>query len=240
MVSLFLGFMKIWIVVPVHNEGEIFQRWLPSLLQVASLLKAKVVVVDDGSSSKFQVASSKFQDLQLATCNFLRHEVNCGAGAAVTTGMEYAKQHGADIVLTIDGDGQHDPRDLIELAEKLKSGETDIINGSRFLKRQSIPFFRRIANFLANIITFLLSGFWLTDSQSGMKGFSKKALEKIQIQTPGYEWCTDVFREANQYDFRVKEAPISVSYNAYSLKKGQSFAIGLDMMMRLIVRSLMK
>jgi lysozyme family protein len=71
-----------------------------------------------------------------------------------------------------------------------------------------------------------------------MKGFSKRALEKIEVQTAGYEWCSDIFREANWYGLKIEEVPISVSYNLYSLNKGQSFAIGIDMVMRLVMRSL--
>jgi glycosyltransferase involved in cell wall biosynthesis len=227
--------MKIFIVVPVFNEGIIFERWLPGLLKVAELLQAEVVVVDDGSASPLQgllLASQK--------AIFLRHEVNCGVGAAIATGMEYAKRHGAEVVLTIDGDGQHDPRDLHLLIEKLEEDGADIVNGSRFLKQQWIPWSRRVVNFLANIITFGLSGFWVSDSQSGMKGFNKKALEKIEVQTAGYEWCSDIFREANWYGLRLREVPISVLYNKYSMSKGQNLAIGIDMVVRLAVKSLWK
>jgi glycosyltransferase involved in cell wall biosynthesis len=241
--------MRIFVVVPVYNEGFIFERWLPGLLEVAGELGANVVVVDDGSDGQFQVPSAKFQvtsgdfkaiNLELGTCHFLRHEVNCGVGAAIATGMAYAKKHGAEMVVTIDGDGQHDPKDLHRIVEELKKGDVEIVNGSRFLQKQWIPWTRRVANFLANIITFLLSGFWVSDSQSGMKGFSKKALEKIEVQTPGYEWCSDIFREANWYDFRIQEVSISILYNKYSLSKGQNLAIGIDMVVRLVVRSLLR
>lgn len=236
----FLSDLKLFIIVPVYNEGKVFQAWLPRLLEVAQQMGARVVVVDDGSEEQFQVPSAKWEpkNFELGTCHFLRHQVNCGVGAAIATGMEYAKRQRAEMVLTIDGDGQHAPEDLRELVLGLAAGRVDIINGSRFLKKQWIPWARRLANFLANIITFLLSGFWVTDSQSGMKGFSKRALEKIEVQTAGYEWCSDVFREANWYGLKIEEVPISVSYNLYSLNKGQSFAIGIDMVMRLAMRSL--
>lgn len=228
--------------MPVYNEGKVFQEWLPKLLNVAESMGAKVVVVDDGSDERdFSLTEAGFGRpacRQAGMTKVLRHEVNCGVGAAVATGMEFAKRQGAEMIVTIDGDGQHDPRDLRLLIDTLKQGGADIVNGSRFLKKQKIPTSRRVANFLANVITFLLSGFWVTDSQSGMKGFSKKALEKIEVQTAGYEWCSDIFREANWYGLKIEEVPISVSYNLYSLNKGQSFAIGIDMVMRLVMRSL--
>lgn len=248
--------MNIFILVPVFNEGEAFREWLPGLFSVAREIGARLVVVDDGSFSALQKKRSSVQGPRSSVV-WLRHDVNCGVGAAIGTGLEYAKRNGADMVLTIDGDGQHDAEDLLVIYDELKNWEEQkgqgpgervqgkganglIVNGSRFLKRQSIPLFRRLANKAANVITYLLSGFWLTDSQSGMKGFSKHALEQLEIVTPGYEWCTDVFREANWYGFQVTEAPISVSYNSYTLNKGQNFAIGLDMLMRLMVRSLIR
>jgi len=253
-----IGFsnVKIFILVPVFNEESVFGQLFPRLVKVAEELSATIVVVDDGSSSPLQFNSSRSKGVQTSSSLLhkssgsdrssgsnivrLRHSVNCGVGAALGTGMAYAKAQGADIVLSIDGDGQHDPEDLKKLVDVLKMGEADIANGSRFLTRQKIPLFRRCANYLANIITFLLSGFWITDSQTGMKGYSSLALEKIDIKTPGYEWCIDIFREANWYGLSVKEVPISVVYNLYTLRKGQGFAMGLDMVARLFVRSLMK
>lgn len=235
--------MRIFVVVPVYNEGKVFERWLPDLLKITKELGAKVVVVDDGSEVPLLKPRgiSPLRDEYITPVEMtkiLRHEVNCGVGAAIATGMEYAKSRGAEMVITIDGDGQHFPEDLRELVAVLAAGKADIVNGSRFLKQQWIPWSRRIANFLANIITFGLSGFWVSDSQSGMKGFGKRALEKIEVQTAGYEWCSDIFREANWYDLRLQEVPISVLYNKYSLNKGQNLAVGMDMVMRLVVRSL--
>lgn len=222
---------SIMILVPVYDEGKVFERWLQGLLPVACELEAQVVVIDDGSRIPVKVPEEVV---------LLRHEVNCGVGAAIGTGLRYARSKSADIVLTIDGDGQHDPRDLLPLTSALRAGEGDIVNGSRFLKPQAIPFSRRVANFLGNIITWMLSGIWVSDSQSGMKGFAGKGLEKLEIMTAGYEWCTDIFREANWHDLKVREVPISVLYNSYTLNKGQNFAVGVDMVVRLAVRSLFR
>ncbi|MDP2691735.1 MAG: glycosyltransferase family 2 protein [bacterium] len=231
--------MKRCILVPVYNEGKVFEKWFPALLKVAQETGSGVIVVDDGSDEKVYFDLKEFPEYDEKVF-FLRHEVNCGVGAALETGLQFARKRGAEMVLTIDGDGQHSPEDLKLLMRVLEKGEVDVVNGSRFKKNQVIPLARRLANFFANILNFLLSGFWVTDSQSGMKGFSKRALDDLSLQTPGYEWCTDVFREAAWNKWRVEEVPISVTYNLYTLSKGQSFAVGLDMVARLVVRSLMK
>ena len=222
--------MNTVILVPVFNEGVTFLRWFPRLRSVAEKMKAEIIVVDDGSQ----------QRLQLSGVVLLRHQVNCGAGAAVMTGISYARENGAERVFTIDGDGQHDPEDLLRLNDALEQGQADLVNGSRFLMRQPVPLSRRIGNAFANVLTFFLSGFWLTDSQSGMKGFSQKALEHLDLRSAGYEWCTEVFREANWYRWHTQEVPISVRYTPYSLQKGQCFAVGMDMVIRLVARSLLR
>lgn len=255
--------------MPVFNEGSVFEDWFPGLLGVAERIGAQVVVIDDGSGEKVQVLRAKGQEgiglrgerglggwrglgrededegmthstSLRARFKVLRHPVNCGVGAALQTGLEYVRHFDPDFVLTIDGDGQHDPEDLLSLYKEIKAGGIDIVNGSRFLKKQSIPFVRRVANFLGNIVNFSLSGYWLSDSQSGMKGFSKKALAELRNFSPGYEWCLDVFRIANWNAFKLKEVSVSVLYNSYTLNKGQAFSIGIDMVFRLIIRSLMR
>lgn len=222
------------LVIPVFNEDEVIGPVLGEVMKTCDRLGVDVVVVDDGS--ELRVESSELGDENL---NILRHEVNCGVGAAIGTGMDYARGKGYDMVLTMDGDGQHDPADLEMMIKKCEQG-VDIVNGSRFLKHQDVPLSRRLANVLGNILTFLLSGQWLSDSQSGMKAFSARALDQLEFFSAGYEWCTDVFREATWYDLSVEEVPISVEYSEYSMKKGQSFAVGTDMVLRLVIRSLMR
>lgn len=230
--------MNVGILVPVYNEEKIFWDWFPSLYTVANQIGAQIVLIDDGSA--IELNKSMFAEKYRGNVVFLRHLVNCGVGAAIQTGFEYAKSHNFNLLLTIDGDGQHDPKDLLSLLSLLKESNLDVVNGSRFLKVQSIPFLRRVANTIGNILTFFLSGYWVSDSQSGMKGFSRPFIDAFEDFSPGYEWCIDVFRISNWNHFSVKETPISVSYNSYTLNKGQSFAIGIDMFFRLCIRSLVR
>jgi glycosyltransferase involved in cell wall biosynthesis len=249
---------RVFILVPVYEEGDVFRAWLPSLIAVAQELDAGIVVIDDGSGEKVQVPRGEGQkgksgdedDPSFAEATedlgvrlrikVLRHPVNCGVGAAIQTGLEYVKQFDPDVVLTIDGDGQHRAEDLMAVYAKLNESECDIVNGSRFLKKQSIPFMRKCANRFGNLVNFLLSGYWVSDSQSGMKGFGRSAVQDMRISSAGYEWCMDVFRESNRLSLKIQETPVSVLYNSYTLNKGQSFAIGIDMLFRLIIRSLVR
>lgn len=223
--------------MPVYNEWAVLPEVMANAIDVLKDSGVEIVLVDDGSHESGE-EETFHHSCAFVTC--LRHPVNSGVGAAIGTGMEYARKFGARYVVTMDGDGQHDAKDVLSLFRELEKGEANIVNGSRFLKRQSIPWFRRLANQCGNLINFLLSGYWVSDSQSGMKGFGPQAIHEMKDLSPGYEWCLDVFRVANWRGWRVSEVPISVNYSSYSLRKGQGIAVGLDMVMRLIVRAFIR
>jgi hypothetical protein len=119
--------------------------------------------------------------------------------------------------------------------------ESDIVIGSRFLNHgNSVPAMRRVFNRIANIITFFLAGIMLTDSQSGLKAFSRKALETIKMSANGFEFSSEIIREAHYYQLSITEVPVSVVYTPYSLSKGQNLSTGLTTVFRLIIRTLMR
>jgi len=194
-----------------------------------------VIVVNDGSTDNTASAARN------AGAAVISHMINRGAGAATQTGLEAARRVGADAVVTMDADGQHQAADINSLIECLTNKEADIVIGSRFLKKENpIPFVRKIFNNIANIITVLLSGIFVTDSQSGMKAFSRRAIEKIMITSNGYEFCSEIIREARHFGFKIKEVPISVIYSDYSMSKGQNFASGITTVFKLMIKTLMR
>ncbi len=239
--GIFMLMNKGFIVVPVFNEEQVFGSWLPKLLKVSEELGAQVIVVDDGSDIYLSKEISPLWSFDYAQhlrskhqgAVFLRHVVNLGVGAAVETGARYALDHGADWVLTIDGDGQHDPQDLKLLRRALFQG-AQVVNGSRFLKKQPIPFVRRCANRLANILQWVSGSGAFSDTQSGMKGVKGDAMALLVDFPSGYAWCSVFMRRAYRASYRCDELGISVSYTLYSLSKGQCFAQGVDLLLRFV------
>ncbi len=225
-----------FLVIPVYNEEQVFAKLLPSLLRVSEVLGVTLVIVDDGSRS---VLRKNLDVLRLMNAHafsdlvFLRHAANLGVGAAIETGVRYARAHGAEWVLTMDGDGQHDPKDLMKLAEQLSQG-VQLVNGSRFLRDQEIPLFRRLANRFANVLQRASGGGTFTDTQSGMKGLGSEVLDSALDLPCGYEWSSELLRRAYRQRFIIAEVDISVSYSLYSLSKGQCFAQGFDMLLRFL------
>lgn len=223
--------MKAFLIIPAYNEARSIGDVITSCRQAGY---SQIIVVDDGSQDKTAEKAREQGAL------VVRHHINRGAGAATQTGLEAAKLLGAEVVVTLDGDGQHQAKDIARLLQGVTSREADLVIGSRFLEKNRIPFLRRVFNLLANVITFLLSGIFLTDSQSGMKAFGKKALANIYVTANGFEFSSEIIREAKYYGLTTKEVPISVLYTPYSLAKGQNFATGLTTVFKLIVRALMR
>lgn len=224
--------MKTLIIVPAYNEAGIIAETLTTLRQ--SLRKDKVVsdvlVVDDGSAD----ATGK---LALPLANFvLTHSRNCGLGAALATGIEFAKRQGYDYCVTFDSDGQHDAADIPKALSKLESGY-DVIIGSRFIGTHSgMPKARRVVLFLGNLITFLFFGVWTSDSQSGFRGLSKRAIQSIAIKSNRMEVSSEFFGEIHRLGLKFTEIPIHIRYTAYSLQKGQKNSASAKVLLKLLYR----
>jgi glycosyltransferase involved in cell wall biosynthesis len=227
-----LNKQKIYIIIPAFNEAE-------RIAQVLKDVKAEgfenIVVIDDGSKDETGKVAKQEGVLVLSHC------INRGPGAATQTGLTYAKLQDADYVVTIDADGQHDARDIAKLVEKAEMDNLDMVFGSRFLEMSnSIPFLKRFFNEIADIVTFVLSTKWVSDSQTGLKVFSKKALDKIYINTSGFEFCTEIFMQIKHYNLKYGELPIKVNYSVHNQKKGQNLATGITTLFKLFVEAITK
>lgn len=223
--------MKTFIVIPAHNEERTIGCAINDLRMNGY---ENIVVVDDGSNDKTKKIA---EDMGVFV---VKHMINCGVGAATQTGIDFALDSGADIIVTFDADCQHCAEDIKNLIEPIYYRKYDVSIGSRFLKRQKMPISRRIFNKIGNLLTFLISGLYVSDSQSGIKAFSKEAAKKIRIYAPGYEYCSEIFREIKENRLTMIETPVTVKYTDYSKLKGQSFAHGLETGLKLLIRSLMR
>lgn len=220
--------MNILVVVPAYNEEKTIKDVVLDLKKNGF----NILVVDDSSSDRTASLAKE------AGAQLLRHEINLGQGAAIKTGFEFAKLTQADIVVTFDADGQHLAEDIPLLIQPILEGQAEIVIGSRFLKKQNIPLSRYLMNQVANLVTFILFGFWSTDSQSGLKAFKSDVLRKVEIKACGFDWASEIISEIKRKKIKFKEVPIQVRYSQYSLSKGQNFFNGLKTFLRLLLRRL--
>lgn len=221
---------SIWIILPAYNEGRQIAATLTSLQNKGY---DNIIVVDDGSSDH------TFEAARAMGVHVVQHSINLGAGAATSTGIEVALRNHADVIVTFDADGQHAPEDIFDVVKPILCGEADAVFGCRDYDKE-MPKLRRYANIAGNILTWAISGLYVSDSQSGMKAFSRRAAAEIHISASGYEFCSEIFREIHYKQIRWKEVPIQAIYTDYSKSKGQSFARGIATASKLVVRSLLK
>lgn len=221
----------IYIVLPAYNEEQAVGPVLRSLQREGY---ENLVVVDDGSTDKTaEIAAESGADVY-------RHAINRGLGGALGTGIRAALEKGADIIVTFDSDGQHNPKDIKRLIQPLQKGTADVVIGSRLVNPRGMPFIRRIGNRGLNIITYALFGVWTTDSQSGLRAFSRHAAEKIAIKTNRMEVSSEIIKEIGRNHLRLKEVPIRPIYTDYSLKHGQKHANGFKIVGKLVLERLRK
>jgi hypothetical protein len=134
----------------------------------------------------------------------------------------------------MDADHQHNPEDLIPLMNCIESQKVDLVIGSRFMKKNSIPVSRILFNIVGNIINFFVTGLVISDSQSGMKIMSKRFAENLSITYNGYEFCIEIIKNAKINKSDVFEYPIDVTYTRETMEKGQNLFTGVGMLGKLM------
>jgi UDP-N-acetylglucosamine---dolichyl-phosphate N-acetylglucosaminyltransferase len=225
---------KLVLILPAFNEGPVIKKVLQELkAKVKSLpVKTKIVVINDGSTD------STVSKVRETNTSLITHRLNRGLGASISTGLKYAQLNQADFAITMDSDGQHDPDDLQVILDPLLQNQADLVVGSRMiLINNPMPKLRQLANVISNLITKLLFGVYSTDSLSGFRGFSKKAISKVKIKTERMEVSNELFMQVKQHHLKYTEVPIKVIYTDYSIQKGQkpsnAFAIIFKLLLRL-------
>lgn len=207
---------KICIVIPAYNEASAIGKVVKSIKSTLAGLDFDVVVVNDGSSDNTS------QKARLAGAIVINHILNSGAGAATATGLSFAQAHGYDIAATMDADGQHDPKDVLKGISSVIKSDTDLLIGSRLIDSKGMSRVKVLGNKGLSLITRVLFGINVTDSQSGLRIFGKGALEELRWTTSGYEFCSEMLWRANQLGLTIGEFPIKAIYTDYSKSKGQS------------------
>jgi len=202
-----------FIIVAAYNEG-------PAIAEVIAELRRdydNVVVVDDGSND------DTADRARLHATYVLSHAVNRGQGAALQTGIEFALERGARFVVTFDADGQHRVEDIAALLSPIAAGECDIALGSRFLgQSENMPSARRWALKLAVFFTRVVNRVRLTDAHNGLRAFSRRAAERINITLDRMAHASELIDQIRASGLPFQEVPVRIRYTEYSIRKGQS------------------
>ncbi len=227
---------KVCLVIPAYNEGKVIRGVLADLKKTfkASEYSPQIVVVDDGSND------NTASEARAANMHVISHILNSGSGSATATGLSYAFQNGYEIAATLDADGQHDPQDVLKGIRLMDRGEHDLLIGSRLINNAGMSKVKRLGNKGLSATTYLLFGVNVTDSQSGLRVFSQRALANLKWKMSGYEFCSEMLWRAKQLHLTIGEYPIRAIYTDYSKGKGQSNWNALNIIKSLLRRRLLE
>jgi len=192
--------MKIFAVIPAHNES----RHISRVVKETKKYVDEVIVVDDGSRD------DTFELAEKSKATALKHIVNLGKGASLKTGCDYAVQNNADLMVVIDGDGQHDPREIPNFVKALKTH--DVVLAYRQRSRKMPAVLRFGNNFINETIKFLY-GVKIRDSQCGYRAFTKKAYRKLRWRAADYSMESEMIAKIGKHNLTYVELPIETIYS---------------------------
>jgi len=207
---------QVIVAIPCFNEG----RFISDIVARARRYVDRVIVVDDGSTDNTSEIA------KAAGAEAIRHERRQGAGAATRSAFEAAKKYNADVLITLDGDGQHNPDEIPQVLAPILHGDADLVIGSRFLQpdfAQSQPVSTNLNNapryriFGIDAITCLYnfgSDLKVSDSQSCFRAHSRRLFEAINITEKGFGFSVQVLIEARKNGLVITEVPVSCIYHS--------------------------
>ncbi|MEM7826624.1 MAG: glycosyltransferase family 2 protein [Candidatus Aenigmatarchaeota archaeon] len=199
-------------VIPAYNE----EKTIADVVKKTKRYVDKVIVINDGSDDK---------TLELARNSgayVINHKKNLGLGKSLRDGFKQSIKMNADIIITLDSDGQHDPNDIPKFIKAIRNGY-DFVLGKRNLS--SYPLIKKIGNLFLNFMTNLISGTTISDTESGFRAYTNRALKKVYpyLKADGYEIASEIIFAAGYYNLKYTNVDIS----SYKYVKGVTIKDGI-------------
>jgi glycosyltransferase involved in cell wall biosynthesis len=220
------------VIIPAFNEEETIGSVIASTSEILNNMAFpyEIIVVNDGSTDKTGLIASSYK------VTLLSNETNHGKGYCLRRAMKSA--HG-EIIVTIDSDGEHQPKEIPDLVRPLFDN-VDIVAGSRFLGNSTEITARinRVGNSIFNFVIMALTGQVVTDSQTGFRAIKRTVLDSLNLQSDGYEIETEITVKGLRKGFVLKELPISVIRRKHGQSKIRILSDGKKIMSAIIRASL--
>lgn len=223
----------VWIVVPAFNEASVIGDVVADLRAEFS----HVVVVDDGSRDDTAAVALR------AGAHVVPHPVNLGQGAALQTGVEYARTRpGAEVFATFDADGQHRVADVVTMIDRLRRDDLDIVIGTRFAggAPTRVPAVKRAVLRAAAWLSPSSRRLHLTDTHNGLRVFDKKVADGLNLTMNGMSHASEFITLIAENHWRIGEEPVEILYTDYSMSKGQPLLNGVNIVFDGFLRGRMR
>lgn len=214
-------FKDVILVIPAYKEELV----IGSVVLKARQHVERVIVVDDGSMDQTSDVAT------LAGAKVIRLEKNMGKAHALLVGLNHARELGCKVAVTLDGDGQHRTNEIPAVLKPVLEGKADLVIGSRFLSESNIvPRYRRMGQKTLDVFTRIGSGQKCTDTQSGFRAFSRKALDNLDISSFGYSIESDMIAHFAERGLVIAEVPITVRYEVPNKHKMNPLSHGFSVL----------
>lgn len=194
--------MRLCVIIPTYNE----EKNIGNVLSEVKSQNLEVIIVDDGSLDNTQAVALK------NGCTLLRNEQNEGKGASLIKGFNYALSKNFDAVITLDGDGQHQPSDIPYFIRLATYSESGIFIGNRMYRLRNMPLVRILTNKFMSWLISIVARQSIPDTQCGFRLIKRKVLEKVKLQTKKFETESEILIKAARMGFVIESVPIKTIY----------------------------
>lgn len=215
---------RVALVIPAWNEEKAIARVVTAAHKTFPL----IIVVNDGSTDRTA------DEIKKTPAVLVDHPINMGQGAALQTGIEFAlKQPEVEYIVTFDADGQHRIEDVLHMLELITTHDVDVVLGSRFLGTdQHMAFLKKMVFKTISILNRITGGLKLTDTNNGLRVFTRQGAEAIDITLPDMAHASEIISIIRHRKLRYMEAPVTIDYHDY----GQPLINGVNIVSDLVMR----
>jgi glycosyltransferase involved in cell wall biosynthesis len=196
--------MEVIAIIPTYNEGKYIENILSQLKELVDC-----VIVSDDNSIDDTITKAENAGALVVINNDKR-----GFGSNNKNAIKHALSKECDVIVSLDGDGQHNPLELYKLLEPIKNGEADIVIGSRFMQNgKDVPHYRKVGIKIITKVFNIFSKNQITDSQCCYRAYKREVLESINIENSGFIYSTEVLIKARALGYKITEVPVKVFYH---------------------------
>jgi glycosyltransferase involved in cell wall biosynthesis len=214
---------RVLVCIPAYNEA----RNIYHIIKKAKAYASEIIVCDDGSVDNTE------ETAKAAGATVIRHPINKGYGNTIRTLFKAAKEANADVMVTLDSDGQHNPDQIPDVLRPIFDEGVDVVIGSRFLKeedKKKVPSYRSFGIKAITKLTQVASYKYITDAQSGFRAYGKNALSQIDLFENGMAASVEILLRAKEKNLLLKEVPVTISYGTKDTSTHNPMSHGISVM----------